>query len=155
VRTRRHFRVSVSRCGTFVVATLVASVALAACSGSGESGSSSAMSSPKRAARPSSTATLSIVSPANGAVVHGSTVRVRLRLEGARVVRPTTNDLRPDEGHIHVLLDGSLVSMNYGLSDEIHDVASGPHLLQAEFVASDHAPFDPRVVVVSSFEVRR
>jgi hypothetical protein len=129
---------------------LTACIASGAGSESGSRGSSFASGD-----RPSSTAKLSIVSPANGSVIRGTTVRVRLRLEGASVVKPTTSDLRPDEGHIHILLDGSLVSMNYSLADEIRDVAPGRHLLQAEFVASDHAPFDPRVVVVSSFEVRR
>jgi hypothetical protein len=143
-----------ARSATAVLVAL--SLFLAACTGnaagSGSGGATSSATAP--GARPSSTAKLSIVSPANDSVVQGSTVRVRLRLAGARVVRPTTSDLRPDEGHIHILLDGSLVSMNYGLADEIHDVTPGRHLLQAEFVASDHAPFDPRVVVVSSFEVR-
>jgi hypothetical protein len=144
----------VARCLTAVL--VVASLFVAGCggnaAGSGSGGPPSSATAP--GARPSSTATLSIVSPANGSVVRGPTVRVRLRLAGARVVRPTSSDLRPDEGHIHILLDGSLVSMNYGLVDELHDVTPGRHLLQAEFVASDHAPFDPRVVVVSSFEVR-
>lgn len=140
-------------CATAVL--VAASLFLASCGGNAAgSGSGPPSSATASGARPSSTAKLSIVSPANDSVVRGSTVRVRLRLAGARVVKPTTSDLRPDEGHIHILLDGSLISMNYGLVDEIHDVTPGRHLLQAEFVASDHAPFDPRVVVVSSFEVR-
>jgi len=141
-----------------VAVLAVAALVLAGCgagAGAADTGSGTVTPAPSTVARPSSTARLSIVSPANGAVVRGPTVRVRLSLHRARVVRPTSNDLRPDEGHIHILLDGSLISMNYGLTDEIDDVTPGRHLLQAEFVASDHAPFDPRVVVVSSFEVRR
>jgi hypothetical protein len=139
---------------TAAVALVVASLVLAACEGgSADTDANTATPPTPTGARPASTATLSILSPANGAVIRGSTVDVRLRLQHARIVRPTSNDLRPDEGHIHILLDGSLVSMNYGLTDEIDDVPRGRHLLQAEFVASDHAPFDPRVVVVSSFEV--
>jgi hypothetical protein len=53
-----------------------------------------------------------------------------------------------------VILDGQLISMNYQLQNAIPDVTPGPHLLQAEFVASDHAPFDPRVIAVTSFEVK-
>ena len=35
--------------------------------------------------------------------------------------------------------------MNYGTTQDL-DVAPGTHILHAEFVASDHYPFDPRVV---------
>jgi Family of unknown function (DUF6130) len=104
--------------------------------------------------RPSSTAKLTILDPANGTTVHGSTVTLRLRLQDAKIVPATTSDLRPDEGHIHVLLDGQLISMNYQLRNVITGVTPGPHLLQAEFVASDHFPFDPRVIAVTSFTVK-
>jgi hypothetical protein len=129
-------------------------VLLAACGSNG--GGSAAMTPPAASpsARPSSTAKLTIVSPANGSVVHGSSVELRLRLQHARIVPATTQDLRPDRGHIHVVLDGQLISMNYQLKNVITDVKPGPHLLQAEFVASDHAPFDPRVIAVTSFEVK-
>lgn len=135
---------------------LVAAVALAstavACGSPSDAGETS--SPPTVAPRPSSTAELSILEPENGSVVRGSTVHVRLRLQGAHVVKPTSMDLQPDEGHLHLLLDGTLVSMNYGLDEAVPDVDAGKHLLQVEFVANDHAPFDPRVVAVSSFRVR-
>jgi hypothetical protein len=125
----------------------------------GACGSGGALSSPTSAPapaspRPSSTAKLSILSPANGSVVHGSTVDLRLRLQHAKIVPATTQELRPDRGHIHVILDGQLISMNYHLTNVITGVKPGPHLLQAEFVASDHLPFDPRVIAVTSFEVK-
>jgi hypothetical protein len=124
--------------------------ALAACSSGGDEASGD--SSPQ--ARPSSTATLSIVRPENGALVHGSTVELVLELKGAKIVQATSQNLRPDEGHVHVILDGELISMNYRLRDEIPNVKPGAHILQAEFVANDHAPFDPRVTAVASFEVK-
>ena len=43
--------------------------------------------------------------------------------------------------------------MTEGLRQTIPDVAPGRHRLTVEFVASDHAPFDPRVVEVVAFEV--
>jgi hypothetical protein len=104
--------------------------------------------------RPSSTAKLSILSPKNGSVVKGSTVHLELSLEGAHIVKQTSTDLSPDEGHVHVLLDGSLISMNYRLGDDIPDVPPGPHRLEVEFVATDHAPFDPRVTAAASFQVK-
>jgi hypothetical protein len=103
--------------------------------------------------RPSSTARLTIESPENGAVVEGSTVEVSVDLAGAVVVPQTTTDLAPDEGHLHVLLDDELISMTEGLEQSIPDVAPGLHRLTVEFVASDHAGFDPRVVAVVAFEV--
>jgi hypothetical protein len=104
--------------------------------------------------RPSSTAQLSIVSPDNGDVVRGSRVDLRLRLEGATIVPQTSTDLKPDEGHVHVLLDDTLISMIEGLEQVIPDVEPGMHRLTVEFVANDHAPFDPRVETVAVFEVR-
>jgi hypothetical protein len=136
------------------VAVIVLALAAAAC-GAGSGSGSGGSPSPTRAGRPSSTAKLSILEPENGSVVHGSSIHIRLQLKDAHVVKPTSTELQPDEGHIHVLLDGKLVSMNYGLDDVIQEVDPGPHLLQVEFVANDHAPFDPRVVVVSSFEVKQ
>jgi hypothetical protein len=139
-----------------VVAALSLSALLAACASSSAGGHVSGGSDSSSAtARPSTSATLTIVAPKNGSVVHGSTVDLRLRLQGARIVQATSQNLRPDEGHVHVILDGKLVSMNYQLDDVLHDVAPGQHLLQAEFVANDHAPFDPRVIAVTSFTVKR
>jgi hypothetical protein len=86
--------------------------------------------------------------------VAGPTVHLELSLEGAHIVKQTSTDLSPDKGHVHVLIDGSLVSMNYNLGEEIPDVAPGPHRVEVEFVATDHAPFDPRVTAVASFQVK-
>jgi hypothetical protein len=68
-------------------------------------------------------------------------------------VPQTTTELSPDEGHLHVLLDDTLISMTEGLEQRIRDVEPGLHRLTVEFVATDHAPFDPRVVAVTTFEV--
>jgi hypothetical protein len=98
---------------------------------------------------------LSILSPENGTIVHGPAIRVTLALKGARVVKQTSTDIVPDEGHVHVLLDGELISMTYGLEQRIADVEPGAHRLEVEFVAADHAPFDPRVTAVTSFQVEQ
>jgi hypothetical protein len=138
---------------TRVVAPSLLALALLA-SGCGSGGTPSASSSPSAAGqRPTSTAKLSILSPDNGTVVHGPTVQLQLSLDGARIVKRTSTDLVPDEGHVHVLLDGNLISMNYRLDDKIPEVGPGPHRIEVEFVAVDHAPFDPRVTAVSSFQV--
>jgi hypothetical protein len=44
--------------------------------------------------------------------------------------------------------------MNFGLTDDVPNVTPGPHVLQVELVASDHLPFDPRVIAQTTFEVK-
>jgi hypothetical protein len=87
---------------------------------------------------------VTIVSPVSGAAVTGSTVHIVVSLENATIVPVTSTSLRPDEGHVHLYVDNQLVSMNYGLEQDL-PVKPGTYLLRAEFVASDHAPFAPRV----------
>ena len=102
---------------------------------------------PPAAVRPRSTATIGFVMPTKGQVVTGDQLDVRLRLEGGRIVASSSRTLTPDTGHVHLFLDGAIVSMTYGVTQKIpvSDLAPGPHRLQAEFVAADHAPFQPRV----------
>lgn len=103
--------------------------------------------------RISSTAKIAIVEPTSGTVVTADSVRVRVRLEGARIIPDTRFDLMPDQGHIHLSLNGNILGMWYGL-DEIIPVGKGPQLLQVEFVAADHLPFTPRVISTVTFTVR-
>ena len=134
------------------VVIVVAGLLFAACGGGGNEDTPGETGS--TGARPSSTAKLSIVDPKVDQVVHGSSVDLRVRLEDAKLVPVTTTDIVPDEGHLHVLLDDQLISMTEGLEQTISDITPGPHRIQVEFVASDHAPFDPRVVAVVAFEVK-
>jgi hypothetical protein len=105
------------------------------------------------AARPSSTGQLEVLAPKPGEVVQGDAVTVRLRVEGAMVTRETTTRLAPDKGHIHLSLDGRLVTIFGGLEERVTGLAPGQHVIQAEFVASDHGPFSPRVIQVVTFTV--
>lgn len=138
--------------GRPITGVLLIALMLAAC-GTGDSNGSSQPPS-TLAARPSSPAKLSILSPVNGQVVRTRSLTVRLALKNARIVKPTTTATDPRKGHIHVLLDGSIVSMNYGLKDTISKLTPGTHTLRVEFVASDHLPFDPRVFQEVAFEVK-
>jgi hypothetical protein len=116
----------------------------------GDAASPSAAAGP----RPSSSATLTFAKPADGQTVSGDSVEIVLALEGGRVVDEASTELTSDTGHVHLVLDGQLVSMTYGLVQtvDLGDVPAGSHTLQAEFVAADHAPFDPRVTAAVRFE---
>jgi hypothetical protein len=105
--------------------------------------------------RPSSTATLSFEKPAPGQVVAGGELPVVLRLQGGTIVSAASTTLRPDQGHIHLSLDGRLISMTYGTLQtvDLGTARPGPHELEAEFVAADHGPFNPRVTATVHFRV--
>jgi hypothetical protein len=104
--------------------------------------------------RPSSTARLAIASPATGQTLHGdpATVHVVMTLVGGQVVPFSSLRLVPNEGHIHVYLDGGLVSMSTGLTADV-STRPGTHELVAEFVGVDHGSFDPRVTATTTFSV--
>ena len=124
------------------LATLaVVAIVLAACSGDPMPTHPSVAS---MGHRPSTSATVEIVQPAPSTTVTGSTAHVVLRLNGATIVPDTTTNIRPDQGHVHLYVNNQLISMNYGLEQDI-PVQPGTLVLKAEFVAADHAPFSPRV----------
>ena len=103
--------------------------------------------------RPTSSATIAFAEPAPEQVVTGGMLDVRVRVENGRIVDATSTDVTPETGHIHVFLDGALLSMTSGHEQEIDmtDLSPGVHRLQAEFVAVDHAPFDPPVMTAVTF----
>jgi hypothetical protein len=142
-------------------ALALAALVLAGCSGGGSSSASgrsgsgqpSATTAGATADRPASTGKLSIESPRNGQIVKGANLTLRLDLKGAKIVPVTTTKIRPDQGHVHVMLDGKLISMNYKLSEKLPKLSLGTHVIQVEFVAADHLPFDPRVLTQAAFQV--
>jgi hypothetical protein len=140
--TRRARRSARASGGVLAIVCL----ALASC----HSGSSTPTPVPTRI---SSTATLKILSPKDGQTIHGSAVNIKLALEGGKLVVPTTTDVQPDEGHLHILLDDQLLTMTAQLDQAIPNVSPGQHLLQVEYVAGNHLPFDPRILAAVAFKV--
>jgi hypothetical protein len=102
--------------------------------------------------RPVTTARLAIVEPTPNEVT-GPDVPLRLDLIGGTIVPQASTRLSPTEGHVHLYVDGKLVSMTYALTDDVKGLAPGPHSLRAEFVAADHAPFKNPVVAAVVIQV--
>ncbi len=121
------------------------SLLLAACSGGGTSGQGTPVP------RPRSTATISILEPQPGATAQGGQVNVRLELKGGTITTVVSTDLQPNVGHIHLRLDGRTITLLGSLDETVPNVSPGQHVLEAEFVAVDHGPFDPRVISTVTF----
>jgi hypothetical protein len=132
-------------------------LAAAACGGSGQA--ASGPSGPPTSPRPGGAARLTIITPANGAVIQTRTVHVKVRLTGASTENPATTQALP--GFIHLYLDSKIISIapvasNDSLTKQtIGRVKPGRHSLKIEFVGPNHLPFRPRVTAVVTFAVRR
>jgi hypothetical protein len=102
--------------------------------------------------RPASTAVIAFAEPAPGAEVSADMLDVVIDLQGGRIV-DSSSTLTPDTGHVHLFLDGELLSMTYGDAQQvpIDGLDPGIHRLVAEFVAADHVPFDPPVTATVTF----
>ena len=103
-----------------------------------------ATASPTLGPRPASSVTVEILEPEEGATVVGETAHIVLKLNGGTIVSEASTEIRPDQGHVHLYVNNVLVSMNYGLEQDI-PVKAGTLVLKAEWVAADHFPFNPRV----------
>ncbi len=146
-RLPRHLRAAV------LLAALA--LAVAACSGGGDDDGPVAPATTAAAVadRPSSPAKLTIETPRQGQTVDQDRAQLILALDGGKIINQTTTRIQGDEGHIHLLVDGKLVDMNYGLRQRLPQLPPGQHVVQVEFVAADHAPFDPRVLTQAAFQV--
>jgi hypothetical protein len=141
-------RISMGRrlaAGSVALAILLAACGSAGGSSTAPGASGSADASAGLSGRPSSPAVVTIIAPTSGSTVSGTSVHVVISLQNATITSATTTSIRPDQGHIHLYVDNVLVSMNYSLEQDL-PVHTGTYVLRAEFVAADHAPFDPRVV---------
>jgi hypothetical protein len=108
---------------------------------------------PKVPARPVTEARIQILQPTPNQET-GPDVTVQVKLYGAKEVPQSGPPIRPDEGHIHVSLDGNVVAMAYGDSQTLKGLTPGQHSVQVDFVAADHIPFQNRVTAGVLFTVK-
>ena len=132
----------------FVAAAIACGALVAGCGGSSAANGGNS-------GRPSTSARLQIVEPTANAKT-GPDVVLKLQLTGAQIAPPeqVKGKLTGNRGHVHVSVDGTVVSMNYGLQAPLPHLAPGQHTVQAEFVAIDHASFRNRVVTAVLFDVQ-
>jgi len=123
---------------------------------------------PPPAAAPAAGArSVTILEPAEGATITGSSVTVRLAATGVPIV--PAGDLTPGTGHHHLYLDadvtpptdpvptvpGSIVHMGNAASEFRFDsVQPGNHRLIAVVADGVHVPLQPWVVDTVNFTVR-
>lgn len=93
--------------------------------------------------RPATAARLEVRRPQDGGTLR-SPVPVEVAIVGGRLAPAGALANRPDEGHLHISVDGQLVSM-IGQQDQAIHVPLGRHRITVEFVANDHAVFCPPV----------
>lgn len=140
-------RVAHARRNAVAVAVLALFTLVAGCAPAGSAGPQSSVTpAPVESfgPRPSSPASLTIIQPQDGATLTGTNVHVSMTLANATITSATATSISPNQGHIHLYVNGALVSMNYSIEQDL-PVTPGTYAVKAEFVAADHAPFSPRV----------
>lgn len=116
-------------------------------------GSDKKASAPSVPERPVTSARIQIVAPTPNQET-GPDVTVQVNLIGAKEVPQVTGEVKPDEGHIHVSVDGVVVAMAYGDTQTLQGLTPGQHSVQVDFVAVDHVPFKNRVTAAVLFTVK-
>jgi hypothetical protein len=96
--------------------------------------------------RPSTPVKITLLSPTNGEVVHGTSVLVRVSVTGGIVTQTTTSagNITPTKGHVHLYLNNQLIFMAYTLEQAVTVQPGLEYSMYAEYVAQDHLPFFPR-----------
>ena len=99
--------------------------------------------------------TLSIVSPANNAVIgNGSPVSVVFVVTNFNLTAPGTGPSAPDAGHVEVLVDGGLTAQ-VSVDAFRLSLASGPHTILLRLVMDNGTPLSPDVTGSVSVTVTR
>ncbi len=90
-------------------------------------------------------AVITIESPAPGDTVPANEpLQLSVDLQGGRLTAENASD-DPREGHLHVYVDGELVSMPTEATPEV-ELEPGSHEITVEFTQADHRSFEPRIL---------
>lgn len=87
---------------------------------------------------------LTLVSPKSDEIIVGSTAHIALTMTGGTITPAYSSNVSPVVGHIHLYLNGELVSMSYQTQTDLPVDPGATYSLYAEWVASDHGSFTPR-----------
>lgn len=110
------------------------------------------MASPARAAP---APTLTILSPANNAIIaNGSPVAVLFTVSDFNLTPPGTGGPAPDIGHVDVSVDGTLVTVA-STNTVVLPLPSGPHTVRLRLVTDNGSALTPDVSASVSFMVTR
>ena len=71
----------------------------------------------------------------------GKPTEIQIDLTGGELATSATDT---NGGHLHVFVDGSVISMPYGDSSEV-TLEPGEHELKVEYVDLEHASYDPPI----------
>ena len=96
--------------------------------------------------RPSSPAHIWFISPTANETVTGTILHIDVGISGAELTTSTSTHIVPTLGHIHLYTDNELTYMNYKPTLDLPVHAGLTYAIYAEFVATDHFPFNPRVL---------
>lgn len=113
------------------------------------SGSATATRGPVHAV--ASPVKVALLSPKNDEVITASTVHVAVSLSGGTITPEYSTHVSPTVGHLHLYMNGELVSMNYSTDTDLLVDRGTEYSLYVEWVASDHGSFTPRDVTPKIF----
>jgi hypothetical protein len=90
-------------------------------------------------------ASISLLSPKEGAVVCGDPLEVEVKVEGVELVDPSLTEDQIEEGmaHVDVSLNGQDSVMVGDQRFEVPEVADGEYQLKVELSGADHQPITP------------
>ncbi|MBV9100326.1 MAG: hypothetical protein JOZ46_09270 [Candidatus Dormibacteraeota bacterium] len=130
-----------------LIVTTLAALTIAACGATATPSSSATPTlTPATLSRPPTSVKITLVTPTNGEVVHGSTVHIVVVISGGTVTPTYSTHISPTVGHVHLYFDNQLVYMSYTLHQDLPVQPGFTYTMYAEWVAADHFPFSPRDV---------
>lgn len=90
-------------------------------------------------------ATVTLLSPADGATVCGSPLQVQVEVTGITLVTPTgdAEDAEPGTGHVDVSLNGQDAAMAWTEDITLSEIGDGAYQLKVELSNADHTAIEP------------